>query len=122
MIEPSPRLRDRCAVVGTGTSRLGKVPGVSAHGLLEEAMKNALDDAGLATHDVDGLICRGPDEIYSFHQVMGERLGIDANFSTTLTNGGASQRPRSGGLVRMSTVSISGRVACAYRLSSLMWR
>ncbi len=90
-VQPSTHLRDKCAVVGAGASRLGRVPGVSALGLLEEAMKAALDDAGLATGDVDGLICRGPDEIYAFHQVVGERLGIDANFSTTLTNGGASQ-------------------------------
>ncbi|MEE8516419.1 MAG: thiolase family protein [Alphaproteobacteria bacterium] len=91
MIEPSTHLRDKCAIVGAGTSRLGKVPGVSAQGLLEEAMTAALADAGLTTQDVDGLICRGPDEIYTFHQVMGARLGINANFSTTLTNGGASQ-------------------------------
>ena len=91
MIEPAKRLRDRCAIAGAGTSRLGRVPGVSSQGLLEEAMVAALDDAGLTTKDVDGLLCRGPDEIYSFHQVMGERLGIDARFSTTLTNGGASQ-------------------------------
>ena len=90
-ITPSTHLRDRCAIVGAGTSRLGKVPGFSAQGLLEEAMKNALDDAGLTTQEIDGLICRGPDEIYTFHQVMGERLGIDVSFSTTLTNGGASQ-------------------------------
>ncbi len=88
---PNTALRDRCAIVGAGTSRLGKVPGVSAQGLLEEAITNALDDAGLKTHDVDGLLVRGPDEIYTFHQVVGERLGIDATFSTTLTNGGASQ-------------------------------
>ena len=91
MIEPSTHLRNKCAVVGTGHSRLGKVPGVSALGLLEEAMKNALDDAGLNITDVDGLICRGPDEIYTLHQVVGERLGINTTFSTTLTNGGASQ-------------------------------
>ncbi|MDC0033243.1 thiolase family protein [Alphaproteobacteria bacterium] len=90
-IEPSPRLRDRCAIVGTATSKLGKVPGRSAIGLLEDAMTGALDDAGLTTSDVDGLLVRGPDEIYTFHQVVGERLGIDARFSTTLTNGGASQ-------------------------------
>ena len=91
MIEPSTHLRNKCAVVGAGHSRLGKVPGVSALGLLEEAMKNALDDAGLMITDVDGLICRGPDEIYTLHQVVGERLGINTTFSTTLTNGGASQ-------------------------------
>jgi len=90
-IEPSTRLRDRCAIVGAATSRLGKVPGVSAIGLLEEAMSGALADAGLKPSDVDALLVRGPDEIYTFHQVVGERLGIDASFSTTLTNGGASQ-------------------------------
>ncbi len=90
-IEPSKSLRDRCAIVGAGTSQLGKVPGVSAQGLLEEAIGNALNDSGLTTKDIDGLLLRGPDEIYTFHQVMGERLGIDCTFSTTLTNGGASQ-------------------------------
>ena len=90
-VEPSTHLRDRCAIVGTATSKLGKVPGMSAIGLLEEAMAGALEDAGLTTADVDGLLVRGPDEIYTFHQVVGERLGIDARFSTTLTNGGASQ-------------------------------
>ena len=90
-VEPSNHLRDRCAIVGTATSKLGKVPGMSAIGLLEEAMAGALEDAGLTTADVDGLLVRGPDEIYTFHQVVGERLGIDARFSTTLTNGGASQ-------------------------------
>ena len=36
-------LRDRCAIVGVGHSRLGKVPGVSSLDLLIEAMKNAID-------------------------------------------------------------------------------
>ena len=91
MIEPNPALRDKYAIVGTGTSRLGKVPGVGALGLLEEATVNALNDAGLTSRDVDGFLVRGPDDIYTFHQVAGERLGIDASFSTTTANGGASQ-------------------------------
>jgi acetyl-CoA acetyltransferase len=91
MIEPNPALRDKYAIVGTGTSRLGKVPGVGALALMEEATVNALDDAGLSTKDIDGLSVRGPDDIYTFHQVVGERLGINAGFSTTTANGGASQ-------------------------------
>ena len=90
-IEPSRELSDYCAIVGAGTSRLGKVPGVSSLDLLIEAIRNALGDAGLSASDVDGVIVRGPDESYSHHQMVAERLGINASFSTTLTNGGASQ-------------------------------
>jgi acetyl-CoA acetyltransferase len=85
------QFRDKYAIVGTGKSRLGHLSSVSALGLLEDAIKNALDDAGLTNKDVDGLICRGPDDIYAHHQMMGARLGINAAFSTSLDNGGASQ-------------------------------
>ncbi len=85
------RLQDRYAIAGVGQSRIGKVPGASALGLLAEAMKNAVEDAGLGKQDVNAIICRGPDDVYTHHQRVGELLGIDASFSTTLDNGGASQ-------------------------------
>ncbi len=88
---PGNSLRDRYAIVGIGQSRLGKVPGVSALGLLADAMTAAVDDAGLRKEDVDAIICRGPDDLYTHHQRMGEVLGLNAAFSTTLDNGGASQ-------------------------------
>ncbi len=91
MIHPSTELRDICAIVGAGTSRLGKVPGVSSLDLIVEAMRNAISESGVQVSDIDGIICRGPDELYSQHQLVGERLGINAKFSTTATNGGASQ-------------------------------
>jgi acetyl-CoA acetyltransferase len=90
-IEPNKTYRDKYAIVGVGNSPLGKVPHMSAIGLVEQACVNALDDAGLKARDIDGLLVRGPDDIYTFHQLIGERLGINANFSTTTTNGGASQ-------------------------------
>jgi acetyl-CoA acetyltransferase len=83
-------LRDKYAIVGTGKSRLGQV-GLNSLALLEEAIKNALDDAGLTNKDVDGVVVRGPDDVYSHHQLVAARLGIDVNFSTSLDNGGASQ-------------------------------
>ncbi len=91
MIEASRALRNRCAIVGVGNSRLGQVPGVSSLDLFVEAAVNALEDAGLEPSDIDGLVTRGPDDAYCHHQLIGERLGIDARFSTTLDNGGASQ-------------------------------
>lgn len=90
-LEGVRELRDRCAIVGVGHSRLGKVPGVSALDLLIEAMKNAIDDSGIGRHEIDGIISRGPDDTYCHHQQIGARLGINASFSTTMDNGGASQ-------------------------------
>jgi acetyl-CoA acetyltransferase len=83
--------RDRCAIIGAGNSRLGKVPGVSSLDLLIEAMKNAIDDAGIEIDEIDGIVSRGPHNIYTHHQQIGARLGINARFSTTVDNGGAGQ-------------------------------
>jgi acetyl-CoA acetyltransferase len=85
------QLRDRCAIVGVGHSRLGRIPEFSSSDLILQAIKNAVDEAGLDIRDVDGLICRGPHDIYTHHQVIGAKLGINARFSTTLDNGGAGQ-------------------------------
>jgi acetyl-CoA acetyltransferase len=83
-------MRDKYAIVGTATSVLGRT-GMDSLALLEEAMRGAIDDAGLKVSDIDGIISRGPDDVYSHHQRMGARLGIDVRFSTSLDNGGASQ-------------------------------
>lgn len=91
MTSPNQALKNKYAIVGVGQSDLGQVPGCSSLGLLGEAMQNAVEDAGLKKSDVNGLICRGPDDIYTHHQRMGELLGLNAEFSTTLDNGGASQ-------------------------------
>ena len=47
-------LRDKYAIVGTGKSRLGQV-GANSLALLEEAIKNALVEAGLTNKDIDGM-------------------------------------------------------------------
>ncbi len=91
MPNPNRSLAGKYAIVGVGQSDIGQVPGSSSLGLLNQAMHNATADAGITKSDIDGIICRGPDDIYAHHQRMGELLGIDAHFSTTLDNGGASQ-------------------------------
>jgi acetyl-CoA acetyltransferase len=113
-INPSKGLRDKCAIVGIGNSRLGKVPGVSSLDLLVEAMVNALDDAGLKAADVDGLICRGPDDAYGPHQLIGARLGINAKISTTMDNGGASQILSIAMAVMAIEAGLATTVLCGY--------
>lgn len=87
----NPGLRDRYAIVGIGQSRLGEVAGSTALGLMMEASLDAMRDAGIEKGEIDGIICRGPDDMYGFHQQIGQLLGINVGFSTTLDNGGASQ-------------------------------
>jgi len=83
-------VRDKYAIAGTATSDLGRT-GMDSLALLEQAMRRAIDDAGLEVGDIDGIVSRGPDDVYTHHQRMGARLGLDVRFSTSLDNGGASQ-------------------------------
>ena len=106
-------LRDRYAIVGTGKSKLGQV-GLNSLALLEQAIHNALADAGLTTKDVDGLVVRGPDDVYSHHQVIAQRLGIDVHFSTTLDNGGASQIMAVMLAVMAIDAGLASTVVCGY--------
>jgi acetyl-CoA acetyltransferase len=107
-------LREACAIVGVGNSRLGQVPGVSSLDLLVEAAANALDDAGLKPSDIDGIVSRGPDDAYCHHQLIGERLGIDVRFSTTLDNGGASQILSVALAVMAIKAGLATTVLCGY--------
>jgi len=58
----------RYAIVGVGTSRFGKLQGVSAMGFTLEASANAMADAGIARDAVDGVLVMMP-------AVMGEQHG-----------------------------------------------
>jgi acetyl-CoA acetyltransferase len=79
------------AIVGAAHSRIGEIPGVTSQGLMADAAIAAIADAGLAPGDIDGIIVRGPDDEYAFQQQLGERLGLNVGFTTSLDNGGASQ-------------------------------
>lgn len=114
MSEPAKRLRNRCAIAGVGNSRLGQVPDVSSLDLFAEAAANALQDAGLQPGDIDGLITRGPDDAYCHHQQAGERLGINARFSTSLDNGGASQILAVALAVMAIDAGLATTVLCGY--------
>ncbi len=114
MPEPTRDLSDICAIVGVGNSRLGRVPGVSSLDLIVEAMRNAIAESGVNPKDIDGVLCRGPDDIYTHHQMVGERLGINASFSTTVTNGGASQILSIAMAVMAIRHGLASTVICGY--------
>ena len=49
-------IKGRCAIAGLGVTAMGKIYGCSASDFAAEAIKLALDDAGLHKEDVDGLL------------------------------------------------------------------
>lgn len=85
-------LRGKYAIVGVGNTKYGKVPGRSSYSLNLEAIKNALDDAGLTPKDVDGVLTKYPtsrfENIYAAR--IAQRLGIVPKVAATIDQAGAS--------------------------------
>ena len=107
-------LRGKYAIAGAGQSRIGQLPGCSAIGLFTEAVANAIEDAGINKREIDGLITRGPDDVYCHHQRVGQALGLNVSFSTTLDNGGASQCMAVGMACMAIEAGLCSTVVCGY--------
>lgn len=65
------QMRDATAFVGVGTSRYGSFPETDSYGLGVEALKVALDDAGLTVADLDGLIVGRIPSYETFSEMIG---------------------------------------------------
>lgn len=85
-------LRTKTAIVGVGESDIGKVPHMTGLGLNAQAARRALDDAGLAVRDIDGLLTA-----YSFTEpyfmlgtVLCEYLGLKPRYCSAMIAGGAT--------------------------------
>jgi len=88
-----PRRESQPAIVGVATSRFGKIQGVSTMGFTLEASKRAIEDAGLAREDIDGVLVMMPaimGEQHGWAARVAAYLGIEPTFSATLDLGGAT--------------------------------
>jgi len=82
-------LRDRTAIVGVGRTGYSRDSGVSTLTLALRAIRAALDDAGLALTDVDGVAChRVGDSVQA--TLVAQSLGIaDLRYHLDLFGGGS---------------------------------
>lgn len=83
MIAPFPTART--AIVGAATFGMGKMPGWEASDLAAKACTLALDEAGVALGDIDGLFfCHGTDTLggLSFAQYLGIQPKVIDNSRT----------------------------------------
>ena len=86
-------LSGKYAIAGVGTSRFGKLQGVSTMGFTLEASKRALEDAGMSRDDVDGVLVMMPaimGEQHGWAARVAAYLGIEPTFSATMDMGGAT--------------------------------
>ncbi len=87
------RLSGSYAIVGVGTSRFGKLQGVSTMGFTIEASKRAIEDCGLSRDDIDGVLVMMPailGEQHGWAARVAAYLGIEPTFSATMDLGGAT--------------------------------
>ncbi|MGF7160409.1 acetyl-CoA acetyltransferase [Rhodoligotrophos appendicifer] len=103
-------LTDKIAIAGVGATAQGKLPGRTALDLGIEAFTLALNDAGLAKHDIDGLLTMpgttSPEG--SLHYLrLGEALGVNPRYTGSLTMGGGT----AGALVQMAALAIHAGLA-----------
>jgi acetyl-CoA acetyltransferase len=83
----------RYAIVGVGTSRFGKLQGVSTMGFTLEASKRAIEDPGIRRDAIDGVLVMMPaimGEQHGWAARVAGYLGIEPTFSATMDMGGAT--------------------------------
>jgi acetyl-CoA acetyltransferase len=86
-------LSGKYAIAGVGTSRFGKLQGVSTMGFTLEASKRAIEDAGIAREAIDGVLVMMPavmGEQHGWAARVAAYLGIEPTYSATMDLGGAT--------------------------------
>ena len=92
MVSPMESLRGKVAIVGSADTPVGKLPDVSATALCAEAVRLALDDAGIGKEQVDGLVtCNSMAEPYMYHaEAIAEHLQIFPRYCVSANAGGGT--------------------------------
>jgi acetyl-CoA acetyltransferase len=85
-------LRQRYCIVGVGNTRYGQTPEYSQLALNVLAIRNALEDAGLTTLDLDGVLTKAPTSTFPklWAAVVAEALRARPNIVGTLDQAGAT--------------------------------
>ena len=99
-------LRDKAAIVGIGATEFSKDSGRSELRLAVESVKAALDDAGIAPSDVDGMVTFSMDNNPEIEVARNLGMGDLSLFSRIHYGGGAG-----GGTVVQAAMAVTTGVA-----------
>jgi acetyl-CoA acetyltransferase len=82
-------LRDKYCIVGVGETEYSRNSGRTTRAMAVEAVRKAMQDAGLAARDVDGMMSYQNNDSTPGNWVAGD-LGIRLNFYMDVIGGGSS--------------------------------
>ena len=101
-------LRGAAATVGIGEAAGGTATGKTAVQLQAEAIKAALDDAGVTKEAIDGLISSSPDAEphHMWSAFLAEYLGLRLRYSAAVQLGGATAHAN---LIHAASVLATGQ-------------
>lgn len=100
----------KASIIGVGASRQGKLQGETSISLAAEAVRNALDDAGITKDQVDGLLTMPgttSSEGGKHYAALGEELGINPALTGSMQMGGAT----GGALVQIAAMAVATGMA-----------
>lgn len=109
-------LKDKCAIVGIGETKYGKLPGVSSMALKLEASKKAIEDAGMTKDDIDGVLTTQSliDPTFMMPSVLAQYLGITPTYLTEINVGGASPVAMACHAAAAISTGMCNNVLCVY--------
>jgi len=120
-IESAPELRGRAAVAGIAELRPSKTPeGRTPLGLIADASRLAIADAGLRPADVDGIVVCPAMMQYSmlWPSVVAEHLGLSPSYLEFVDLGGASS---CGMIARAAAAVATGRADVVLCVNGDTW-
>ena len=102
-------IRGKAALVGSGRSDVGRVPGKSVLALAAQAAKEAISDAGMDRVEIDGVLSTAAlaAPFQRFSVALSEYLGIQPTFSNTLEVAGAT----AAAMFNIAAAAIAGGLA-----------
>lgn len=102
-------IRGKTAIIGSGMSPVGAVPGKSPLWLAADAARKALADAGIDKSEIDGVLSSTSfaAPFHRFSVAFSEYFGIRPTFSNTLQVSGAT----AGTLFHIAAAAVAGGLA-----------
>ena len=113
-------LKDRACIIGVGETRIGKVPGTTPVGLEMEAVRLALEDAGLKKSDLDGVLAMPdpgcPEAAHAFQMAI--RMGLRPRYCTDIDTLGAGMVSMAIHAAMAVSFGLANYVVCTFAVSN----